>query len=110
MTRRTVVYENKIGKLYASAEFNGDKTEFEMFRMSGTCVADWDEIQNEFSGVKTLQDFIKANGRAQKYYKPCRIYNGALNTFIAFDREILPVDEIGDISEITSDYIIYIKN
>lgn len=110
MTRRTIIYKDKTtGKTFATPEFNGDKTEFTMFQMNGECDADWDDIQKEFSGVKTLQEFIEASEKAQKHYKPATIYNSANNTIIKSDKEILTVSEIGDIYKITSDYILNIN-
>ena len=109
MTRRTIVYTHKTtGKIFASAEFNGDRTEFEMFGMSGSCDADWEEIEKEFSGVTTLMEFIEANERAQKHYKPCGFYCDVTDTVTEPVEEIQPIYEVGDISEIKCDYIIHI--
>jgi hypothetical protein len=111
MTRRTVIYEDKTtGNIYASPEFNGDRTEYEMFQMSGDCDADWSDIQKEFSDIKTLQDFREASGRAQKHYKPFIFYNNVTNTYTELGGEILPVVENAEVSEINSEYIINLSS
>jgi len=111
MTRRTIIYkDSETGKLYASPEFNGDKTEFEMFQLSGECDADWNDILKEFKGVNTLREFMDASERAQKHYKPFVIYNETANTPTELGGEILPVYEIDNISKIKSDHVIMIKN
>ena len=98
MTRRIVVFTDaETGKTYKSPEFNGDKSEFDLFHGNAkhrdTCDADWGEIfKAEFEKVKTLGEFREASDRAQMYYhsflgveiQPVEEYTAA-GKFIAAD-------------------------
>jgi hypothetical protein len=74
MTRRIVAFTcPETGKTYKTPEFNGDKSEFIQFGKNipgenDGCSADWENIFNEFTNVKNLNNFIKANAAAQSYY------------------------------------------
>lgn len=70
MTRRKIYfYDKKQNKLYATPEFNGDKEEFVEFRKhEDSCDKNFNEILQEFKGVKTLEEFNKATDKAQSYY------------------------------------------
>ena len=96
MTRRRVVFtDTTTGAMYTTPEYNGDKTEFNLFsKRTDLCDKDWDEIFLEFKDVKSLAQFIEANTRAQSYY----------HSFLG--NEILPVEKIECIEDISCDMII----
>ena len=101
MIRRKIIFKDDItGKLFVTPEFNGDK---EGYEKRGNCLdgcdKNWDEILEEFVGIETLDDFKKASERAQKHY----------HSFLGED--ILPVEEIKDISEAKGcDYTYIVEN
>ena len=86
MIRRKIIFKDDIiGKLFVIPEFNGDKEGY--------------EILEEFVGIETLDDFKEASERAQKHY----------HSFLGED--ILPVEEIKDISEVKGcDYTYIAEN
>jgi len=92
------------GSFYATPEFNGDKAEFEMFRgkddgAGDGCNKDFaDILKDHFAGVMTVEEFSAANEYAQREY---RSFTG--------ETEILPVEEINDVSSISADEV-YILN
>lgn len=84
MTRRRVYfYDQKQNKLYSTPEFNGDKEEFVKFRKAeDSCDKNFNEILQEFKGVKTFEEFKRASNKAQSYY----------HSFLG--DEILPIQEV----------------
>lgn len=88
MTRRRVYfYDYKQNKLYSTPEFNGDKEEFVKFsKHEDSCDKNFDEILEEFEGVKTLEEFKNASNKAQSYY----------HSFLG--DEILPIRETENIT------------
>ena len=84
MTRRKIYfYDNNEKKLYSTPEFNGDKEEFIKFNKRGdSCDKNFDEILNEFIGIKSKEEFEKASNKAQSYY----------HSFLG--DEILPINEV----------------
>jgi len=69
MTRRRIVFKVPgMNQRYVTPEFNGDKTEFEQFKMGDTCTATWDEIMDMFDPVSSLDEFKAANEKAQRCY------------------------------------------
>jgi len=101
MTRRIIVFKNpEDGSFHATPEFNGDKTEFELFygkqNDSGDgCSKDFVDILKEhFAEVSTLTEFKTANEYAQQEYR----------SFLG-DPEILPVCKVSDVSALVADEI-----
>ena len=70
MTRRRIYfYDHEQNKLYSTPEFNGDKEEFVKFRKAeDSCDKNFNEILQEFEGVKTLKEFEMASNKSQSYY------------------------------------------
>ena len=70
MTRRRIVFTDKnTDKQYITAEFNGDKKEFESNFTNDTCNMFWHDIlKTYFSNITTLDEFKIANDKAQKEY------------------------------------------
>ncbi|GHV91188.1 hypothetical protein AGMMS50268_16910 [Spirochaetia bacterium] len=68
MTRHTILFIDDYANCYITAEFNGDKTEFQKFGSSDSCDKDWAEIEAVFRGVNTLEQFKAANEKAQGFY------------------------------------------
>jgi len=99
MIRRNIILKDSLtGKLFVTPEFNGDKEEFETRKFcSDGCGKNWDEILKEFEGVRTLKEFEEVSERVQNYYHS------------SFGVEILPVEEIQEISEIKNDYVYLIE-
>ena len=99
MIRRNVILKDSLTKrLFITPEFNGDKEEFEMRKFcSDGCSKNWEEILKEFEGVKTLKEFKEVSERVQNYY------------YSAFGIEILPIEEIKEISEVKNDYVYLIE-
>ena len=89
MTRRKVYYfDTKTKKLYSTPEFNGDKSEFNLFSKRGdSCDKDFNEILKEFENIKTLEEFKSASDKAQSYY-----HSGFVGT------EVLPIEEVSEIT------------
>ena len=97
MTRRTIVFiDQKTGNWYATPEFNGDKEEFEWFKMGDACDASWNEILKIFDVVYTYTDFVKANVIAQSHYY----------SLIGESGSIWPVRQIRDITKIGHEVIV----
>lgn len=89
MTRRKVYFfDTKTKKLYSTPEFNGDKSEFNLFSKRGdSCDKDFDEILKEFENIKTLEEFESASDKAQSYY-----HSGFVGTVT------LPIEEVSEIT------------
>jgi hypothetical protein len=68
MTRRVLYFTGYPGQIFATPEYNGDKSEFEKFGSKDICHRDWVGIEAEFRDVKTIEDFKSANKRAQSCY------------------------------------------
>ena len=70
MTRRIVVYTDPVTLMtYRTPEFNGDKEEFLRYsKRLDICDENWDVIFKEFENLSGLEDFKKANERAQGHY------------------------------------------
>ena len=65
MTRRKVYYfDTQTKKLYSTPEFNGDKSEFNLFSKRGdSCDKDFNEILKEFENIKNLEEFKNASNK-----------------------------------------------
>ncbi len=121
MTRRKIYFfdkENK--KLYSTPEFNGDKSEFNLFSKRGdSCDKDFNEILREFEKIKTLEEFRGASDKAQNYY-----HSGFVGTVtlpieevskITYNDEIYMLDNNGNPylynpSELTREYVLDMCN
>ena len=69
MTRRRIAFiDPQTQQIYCTPEFNGDKTEFLRMGSVDSCNSDWPDIFGLFNTVKTLDEFIAANERAQGFY------------------------------------------
>lgn len=97
MTRRMFIYvDNKERKLYASPEFNGDKSEYtHRGAVLDSCDLTKDELFRLFE-VKTFSDFQKACSEAQRHFHS--FLDRAVST-----KELLPVTEM-DVSELPNLY------
>lgn len=93
MTRRMFIYvDNKERKLYASPEFNGDKSECAQRGAAlDSCDLSKDELFRLFE-VKTLSDFQKACAEAQRRFHS---FLDSPNS----TKELLPVTEV-EVSEL----------
>jgi hypothetical protein len=96
MTRRKVLFRDvKEGVCWVTPEFNGDKTELRDIKSKDSCDKDWLEIYEEFRNVKTLEEFEKANAKAQTFYHSFLM--GAANQ---------PIENIGKGRFEDSDFVI----
>lgn len=89
MTRRKVYYfDTQTKKLYSTPEFNGDKSEFNLFSKRGdSCDKDFNEILKEFENIKNLEEFKNASNKAQRYYH---------SRFVG--TETIPIEEVSKIT------------
>lgn len=97
MTRRMFIYvDNEERKLYASPEFNGDKSEYtQRGAILDSCDLTRDELFRLFE-VKTFSDFQKACAEAQRHF----------HSFLDrtdFTKELLQVTEM-EVSELPNLY------
>ena len=108
MTRRRIIFTDTEGRMYATEEYNGDKHDFEWRGMYGYCDKNWDDIIKDFEGVKTIEDFVKADLKAQQYYhNPEFVFcNGVQKV----DFEYLPIERIYNIEDISADKIYLVEN
>ena len=69
MTRRTIVFIDKLGRVWTSPEFNGDRSEYSMRNDTVySCDKRWEEIMARFKAVKSLKEFRRQVIKAQGYY------------------------------------------
>lgn len=68
MTRKRFLFTNHDGYQYITAEYNGDKDEFEIIGSADSCDLTWDEIESAFRRCRTLTEFQESDRKMQAAY------------------------------------------
>lgn len=68
MTRKRFLFTNYDGCQYITAEYNGDKYEFEDIGSSDSCDLSWEEIESAFRRCRTLTEFKETDCKMQAAY------------------------------------------
>lgn len=101
MQRRRIIFKDGSGNLFTTPEFNGDKKEFEFFKMRDTCLSDWQDTLKHFEGITTIKEFRKVNKQAQSYY---------ISNFCPDTTVIIPITQIKNINQVKADEIYLLEN
>lgn len=68
MTRKRFLFTNHDGCQYITAEYNGDKYEFEDIGSADSCDRSWCEIESAFRRCRTLDEFRETDRKMQAAY------------------------------------------
>jgi len=101
MQRRRIIFKDGSGNLFATPEFNGDKKEFEFFKMGDICLSNWKDTLKHFEGITTIKEFREANKQAQSYY---------ISNLCPDSNVTIPITEIKNINRVKADEVYFIEN